>query len=97
MRVVTSITASLLATRNRNRKSLIIQNVDGTDSVYVKRERGPVLTVSATDFDFRIGPSAAIALNSLLDGQEAIQDSYSIIASANTPAVSIFETEDIIR
>lgn len=97
MRVVTSITASLLANRNRNRKSLIIQNVDGTDAVYIKRERGPSYTVSATDFDFRVGPGAAVALNSLLDGTEAIQDSYTVIASANTPAVSIFETEDITR
>lgn len=97
MLVTSSITASLLIVRNRNRKSLIIQNSDTTDTVYVKRERAATPTVSATDFDFKLAPGAAVGLNSLLDGAEAIQDSYSVIASANTPVVAVFETEDIVR
>lgn len=97
MLVTTGATAVILATRNRQRKSLLIQNTDGTDVVYVKRERNEVLSVSSTDFDFRIPPGGAVGLNSLLDGIEAIQDSYSVIANANTPVVSFFETEDVVR
>jgi hypothetical protein len=97
MLVTTGVAASLLIVRNRNRKSLIFQNTDSADTVYVKRERAATPTVSATDFDFKLSPGAAVGLNSLLDGSEAIQDSYSVIAAANTPVVAVFETEDIIR
>lgn len=79
------------------RKSLIVQNVDSTDTVYIKRERNSQNTVTSTDFDIRLSPGGAVALNSMLDGTEAIQDRYTVIASANTPTVAIFETEDIIR
>lgn len=97
MLVTSGVAAILLVVRNRNRKSLIFQNTDTTDTVFVKRERAATPTVSATDFDFKLGPGASVGLNSLLDGTEAIQDSYSVIASANTPAVAVFETEDIVR
>lgn len=97
MLVPTSTSASLLIVRNRNRKSLIFQNTDATDAVFIKRERAATPTVSSTDFDFRLGPGAAVGLNSLLDGTEAIQDSYTVIAAANTPNVAVFETEDIVR
>lgn len=97
MLVTSSVTAGLLIVRNRNRKSLIIQNTDTTDTVFVKRERAATATVSSTNFDFKLSPGAAVGLNSLLDGTEAIQDSYSVIASANTPVVAVFETEDIVR
>lgn len=97
MLVATSTSASLLIGRNRNRKSLLLQNTDATITVFVKRERGPSFTVSSTDFDFRVSPGAAIGLNSLLDGSEAIQDSYSVIAESGTPSVAVFETEDIVR
>jgi hypothetical protein len=95
--VVTSIIARELIPQNYLRKSLIVQNVDTVDSVFIKRERNSTNTVSATDFDFRLQPGAGIALNSQLDGTEAIQDRYTIIAAANTPSVSVFETEDIKR
>lgn len=97
MLVTTGVAAVILATRNRLRKSLLIQNTSTTDTVYVKRERNETLVVTSTDFDFKIGPGGAIGLNSLLDGIEAIQDRYSVIAAANTPVVSFFETEDALR
>lgn len=97
MLVTSGVAAVLLIVRNRNRKSLIMQNTDTADTVYIKRERAATPTVSATDFDFKLSPGAAVGLNSLLDGMEAIQDSYSVIASANTPVVAVFETEDIVR
>lgn len=89
--------ASELFPRNSVRKSFVIQNEDGTDTVYIKRERSENTTVSATDHDFKIGPGATLALNSLLDGASAIKDRYTVIASANTPRIAYFETEDSDR
>lgn len=97
MIVATSTSAKELIPMNRLRKSVTIMNVDSTDTVYIKRERNNLLTVTSGNFDIRLSPGAALSINSLLDGTEAIQDRYTIIASANTPNVSVFETEDIIR
>lgn len=82
---------------NTSRISLVIQNEDSTDSVYVKRERGEALTASSTDHDIKIGPGASLALSNLVDGSEAIQARYTGIASANTPRIAFFETENIKR
>lgn len=79
------------------RKSLVLQNTDATDIIYVKRERKGALTVSSTDFDIKLGPGASLSLSSLLDGTEAIQDRYTCIAAANTPVLAVFETEDFKR
>lgn len=93
----TSITASELVPRNRSRKSMIFSNEDSADSVYIKRERAETPTVSATDHDHRIGPGGLISLNFGTDGIEAIQDRWTVVASANTPRIAWFETEDIVR
>jgi len=89
--------ASEVFPRNSARKSFILQNEDGTDSVYIKFERSENNTVSATDHDHRLAPGGAIALNSLTDGSEQIKSRITAIASANTPRISFFETEDITR
>lgn len=94
---LTSVTAETLLPQNTLRKSFIVQNEDGTDTIYLKRERVETPTVSATDHDHRIGPGAALALNNGTDGRAAIQDRWTMIASANTPRISYFETEDIDR
>lgn len=97
MLVPTSTSASILVVRNRLRKSILFQNVDGSNVVYIKRERAETPTVSASDFDHRIGAGSSLSLNSVLDGVEAIQDRYTVIAGAGTPSVAVFETEDFIR
>lgn len=90
-------TAEELIPQNRLRKSLVIQNEDTAINVFVKRERPGTTSVSTTDHDHRLGPEAAIALNWGTDGQEAIQDRWTIVATSGTPRISIFETEDIRR
>ena len=95
--LVTTGAAALLVVRNRNRKSVVFQNTDGTNVVYIKRERGPSFSVTSTNFDYRLGPGASFGLNSMLDGTEAIQDSFSCVAGAGNPVVAVFETEDITR
>lgn len=97
MIVTTSTTAGQLIPQNRLRKSVVLQNIDGAIVCYVKRERNNQNTVTSTDFDFRLNPGSTIALNSLLDGTEAIQDRYTIVAASGTPQIAVFETEDIIR
>lgn len=93
----TTTAASELLPQNTLRKSFIIQNEDGTDSVYIKFERPGTTTVSSTVHDHRLGPGGILGVNSLTDGKEQIQERVTIIASANTPRVSYFETEDVKR
>jgi hypothetical protein len=93
----TSTGAAYLLNRNRLRKSVIVFNEDTTDAVFLKRERAATPTVSATDHDIKIGPGSFWGMSSTLDGVEAIQDSYSVISAANTPRVSYFESEDVLR
>lgn len=97
MLITTSTTPALLIPRNRSRKSVLIQNVDGSIAVFLKRERAQTPTVSASDFDYKVGPGASVAINSFLDGAEAIQDSYTAVAASGTPQVAWTETEDVVR
>lgn len=92
-----STAAEVVFPRNNNRKSFVIHNEDATDSVFVKRERTETPTVSATDHDLKIGPGSSVSLNSLVDGKAAITDRWTAIASANTPRIGYFETEEFER
>lgn len=90
-------TATVILPRNVSRKSFSIQNEDGTDIVYIKREEGQSLTVSATDHDFRVGPGSSVTLTLNEDGSQQVGGRWTGIASANTPRLGVFETEDIVR
>ena len=92
-----SVSATEIMPRNTARKSIVFQNEDSADSVYIKKERAENTTVSATDHDYKIGPGGVIALNSVNDGTQAIQSRWVGVASANTPRLAYFETEDIVR
>lgn len=94
---LTSVTAEEVVPRNTMRKSFVVQNEDATDSIYLKRERTETPSVSATNHDHRIGPGGAVALNDFNDGKQAVQDRWTCVASANTPRISFFETEDVVR
>lgn len=95
-RTITNAASELLS-QNTLRKSFIIQNEDSSIDVFIKFERPPLLTVSATDHDHRLGAGDAIALNSDVDGFREIQERVTIIAASGTPRVSFFETEDFRR
>lgn len=92
-----STAAEEILPRNRSRKSFLIQNEDSSIVVYVKRERAETPTCSATVHDFLIPAGGNIALNSLIDGTEAIQDRWTAVAASGTPRISFFETEDVLR
>lgn len=92
-----STTAEEILPRNRLRKSWVIQNEDSAISIFLKREREATPTVSATDHDFVVFAGGSLAVNNLLDGNEIIQDRWTIIAASGTPRVAVFETEDIVR
>lgn len=93
----TSNVASELVPQNGNRRSITFQNEDSTDAIFLKKERPGTTSVSSTDHDHRLAPGSALSLNYQNDGLEAIQDRWTCIASANTPRVSFFETEDVKR
>lgn len=93
MIVQASTTPRELVPQNMLRRSMVLQNIDGAITVYVKRERPGGTTVTSADFDFQIPPGGSFALNSLLDGEEAIQDRYTVVAASGTPNIAFFETE----
>lgn len=95
-RTITDSASELLPT-NRLRKSFIVANEDAAINIFVKQERPGQLTVSATDHDHRIGPGGNLAINQLLDGKEAVESRWTIIAASGTPRISVFETEDVNR
>ena len=90
-------TASELVPHNGGRKSFVFQNEDTTDSIYIKKEPGVDLNVSSTNHDYKIFPGAVIALNYQNDGEEAIQERWTFISSANTPRIAYVETENFKR
>lgn len=92
-----STTAEEILPRNTYRKSLIFQNEDTAETIFLKRERAATPTVSSTDHDHRLGPGGILTLNYGTDGQEPTQDRWTAVAGANTPRISFFETEDIKR
>ena len=92
-----STTAETLFLRNRLRRSWIVQNEDAAINVFIKQERAATPTVSSTVHDHRIGPGGHLAVSIDVDGKEATQDRWTIIAASGTPLVSFFETEDIVR
>lgn len=92
-----STTAEELFPQNKLRKSFAIENEDNTIQVYIKKERPGSTTVSSTDHDHNIRPSATIALNFDTDGEEAIQDRWTVVAAVGTPRISFIETEIIKR
>lgn len=85
--------AAELVPQNSQRKSFVFQNEDSTDSIFIKKERPGNTTVSTTDHDYKLFPGASISLNFNTDGDEAIQERWTYIASANTPRIAITETE----
>jgi len=92
-----STVATEIIPSNSARKSLFIQNEDTQQVIYVKKERSESTSVSATDHDYRLGPGAAMAINNLTDGTEAIQARYTGIADGATPRIAFTESEDIRR
>ena len=95
-RLITNSAETILV-ESSTRKSFIIQNEDAALNMYVKKESGESLTVSATDHDHRMGPGNSLALNSVSDGKEDINARWTIISDAGNPRVAVFETEDITR
>jgi len=96
--LTTSTTAAEILPRNLVRKSLIFQNTDSSINMFVKKERlSNQNTVSGTDFDHRVGPGGSLSLNQDIDGREAIESRWTVVAASGTPILSFFETEDITR
>lgn len=92
-----STSASEILPSNASRKSFVIQNESGADSVYIKRERAESTTVSSSNHDLLLGPGGSVALNEANDGATSIQGRWTGVASANTPRIAYFETEDVVR
>ena len=95
-RTISNVAEQLLP-QNRLRKSFAVENEDSTIQIFIKKERPGSTTVSSTDHDHNIRPGATIAVNSDTDGEESIQDRWTIIAASGTPRISIIETETVRR
>jgi hypothetical protein len=89
--------ASEMVPENRLRKSLTFMNEDTAIDIFLKQEEPNNNTISTTDHDLRLGPGDGSSLNSLLDGEKAVQGRWTIVAASGTPRISWFETEDVKR
>lgn len=92
-----STSAEEVVPRNTLRKSIVFQNEDTTETIYLKREDAATPSVSSTNHDHRLGPGGLISVNNLTDGIQGIQARWTAVAGANTPRISYFETEDVVR
>jgi len=92
----TSTTAATAIPQNGLRVSLLVINLDATDSIFIDTTTR-VGTITTSNAGIRLAPGAATSINRLTDGLAEIQDSYQVIASANTPTLAWFETESINR
>ena len=92
-----STTAEELFPQNALRKSFAVENEDAAIQVFIKKERPKGLTVSSTDHDHNIRPASTIAVNGDTDGEEAVQDRWTIIAASGTPRIAFIETERVKR
>ncbi len=91
--VTTSTQAAELVGRSKVRQSLVFKNEDAALAVYIKKERNGALNVSSTVHDFKLDAGESFALVAMQDGDEAIQDRWTVIAASGTPIVSVYETE----
>ena len=90
-----STTASLPIPESGHRKSIVFTNIDTTNDIYLDTSLIPTITVN--NAGIRLRPNDSIALSDMIDGKPQIQDSWQAIASAGTPTLLWFETEDIKR
>lgn len=95
--IATSTAAVEIVPENASRKSVVFLNEDTTDSIFIKRERNGAPTVSSTDHDYKLTPGASLGLDIISDGEQAVKARYTCVASANTPRLAFFESEDIHR
>ena len=95
--ILVGLTAVEALSRNRLRRSFVVQNEHTTATCFLKRERADTPTVSSTDHDHRLPRETPMAINSNTDGLETIQDRWTIVCDAASVRVAFFETEDIVR
>lgn len=94
--VTTGAVSGVLAIpQNRLRRSIVFENLDATDSIYIRE--GDAADITSTNADHKLAPGASIAFNSLLDGSSSITNRWAALATANTPILAVKETEDVVR
>lgn len=91
----TSVTAAKAVPQNRLRKSIVFTNIDTIDSIFLDNKGSALLTTA--NAGIRLRPGDSIAFNKLIDGDAEITDAWTTIASANTPTLLWFETEEVQR
>jgi hypothetical protein len=91
MPVVTlSTTGSKPVPANPKRTSLVITNLDGTATIYLKVFNVHQSAPSSTDFDFQLGPGSVIGFSAATDGLDT-GSAYTAIASTGTPKLAYSE------
>jgi hypothetical protein len=91
----TSVTAAVAVPQNRLRKSIVFTNQDTQDNIFLdNRNIGTITTANA---GIRLRPGDSIAFDTRVDGEAQVTDQWQAIASANTPSLVWFETENFQR
>jgi len=90
-----STTASIPVPQNRLRKSIVFTNIDTTNDIFIDTRQIP--TITTTNAGIRLRPNDSIAFNDLIDGKPQVTDRWQAIASAGSPILLWFETEEVER
>lgn len=94
MIVALSTTGIQVVPQGNLRRSILFQNPDGAINIHLKRSRPGEPVATTSDFDVRLAPGSSFSMNTKDDGEEAVQESWSAVASSGTPNLVIFETKD---
>ena len=90
-------TAEQLFPQSELRKSFVVANEDTAINIFLKKESPQTTTVSTTDHDVLLGPGASFAANEQEDGEESVNERWTVVAASGTPRIAIFESERIRR
>ena len=90
-----STTASIPVPENRLRQSIVFTNIDTVNDIFLDTSNIP--TITSANAGIKLRPSDSIAFNDFIDGKAQLQDSWQAIASAGTPTLLWFETEEVMR
>ena len=91
----TSVTAATPIPENRLRRSLHLFNDDATDKIFLDAKKNAAITAATASIVLNAKSGFSLNINS--DGEFTLTGSFQAIASANTPNLIWFETEDIRR
>lgn len=76
------------------RKSFVMQNLDATINIHLRKTRPGEAVATTTNSDVRLSPGGNFSMNTQEDGEEAVHERWTAVASSGTPVLVVFESKD---